>query len=696
IELGEIEAALLAQPGVRQAAAWVVGESPALAAAVAGADPAALASALALLLPDHMVPTRWLTLDALPLTANGKVDRRALAAMPPVSAPAAGEPPRPGIEQDMAAIWRDMLRLDAVSRDDGFFVLGGDSLLATKLIARLDAEGWRAPQPLRQLFIRPRLADFCTIWQRGANQKSETSLSPEPDRLHQPFPLTEVQAAYWMGQSEGLPQHCGTGYLIEFDGAGLDLTRLEQAWRLLWRRHPMLSAVVSSDGQQSIPRAEPDTAIIRHAAAADLAAARAAIAAVWQERSSARAGQPHAAHAVPYAGGRCRIGVFFDYLTLDGYSIKLLLAQWKQAFQDPASLPPAPRLAFRDFVVQRRPDAEATAEAEQYWRQRLDALPPAPALPMARETTAPSRSRFVRLSARLDAARWGRFRESARRHGLTASSSLLTAYACILARWSGGAAHSLNLTLFDRPAAHPDIPGLVGDFTTLAPVAFLPDAAASFLELARRSQRETADALQYRAVSSIWVQREKARQTGRQAAALPVVFTSTLGLADDFLDGAPPGFPALADGGLSETPQVWLDHQLYESRGELILAWDLVDGLFPAGMMDAMFSAYVELLERLADQPDSWLHPTAPALPQTQRAVRDAVNASGKPLPPRALHGPVFEQTRLRPDAVALIDAASGQSIRFGELALRARRVAALLLRHGLAPGEAVAVTLPR
>ncbi|MGC0155688.1 phosphopantetheine-binding protein, partial [Chromobacterium vaccinii] len=160
IELGEIEAALLAQPGVRQAAAWVVGEPPALAAAVAGADPAALASALALLLPDHMVPTRWLTLDALPLTANGKVDRRALAAMPFGLEPSERrQAPEGAAERELAEIWRQVLACGPVSRDDDFFIVGGDSLRATRLVEILKQRRMvDGSFSLRSLFSAPTLA----------------------------------------------------------------------------------------------------------------------------------------------------------------------------------------------------------------------------------------------------------------------------------------------------------------------------------------------------------------------------------------------------------------------------------------------------------------------------------------------------------------------------------------------------------
>ncbi|MBN3728377.1 non-ribosomal peptide synthetase, partial [Burkholderia sp. Ac-20379] len=708
IELGEIETALLAQPGVRHAVALVTGQPPALCAAfVADGQPddATLATALRALLPDYMVPTHWLALDALPLSANGKIDRRSLAerfAGALAAAPIDAAPPEGAAEQHIAGLWRGLLALPAVSRHDHFFRLGGDSLLATRLVAQLQQDGWQADAPLRRLFARPVLADFASIWHAAGDapaQAAAPALQPDPAQRHAPFPLTEIQRAYWMGQSEGLPLHGGTTYLLELDGAGVDLARFDAAWRALWTRHDMLRASVDEDGRQSVAATLPDARLRIEPPAADAGAAREAIAVLWRVRDRSRARHPlHTAHAVPYAGGRCRIGLFFDYLTLDGYSVKLLLGELAELYRAPSSLPPAPALGFRDYVVQTL-DAVAPPEAAlRYWRARLDTLPPAPALPVARDPASLGAAAFVRRRARLPAARWRRLREQAQRRGITPSVALLTAYAHVLAAWSGGAALTLNLTLFDRRALHPDVPRIVGDFTALAPVGFDAPGRESWTQRAAAVQQQVAEVLEHRAVSSVWIQRERARSVGLQAAALPVVFTSTLGLADDFFDRLPDGFPDLADGGLSETPQVWLDHQVFEHRGELVLSWDYVRGLFPDRLVDAMFDAYVGCLERLADEADGWDETAAAAgvaLPDAQRAVRERVNATSRPIAPRTLHLPVFERALQEPGRVALIDI-DGRAIGYGELASRALRVAALLRERGVREGDAVAVTLPR
>jgi len=141
IELGEIEVALREQPGVREAAVAVreptQGDKRIVAYLVGAADPAVLRRALGRRLPDYMVPAAFMPLDALPLSANGKLDRAALPMPAPVAAPAGGAEPDTEAEREIAAIWRAVLGLDRVGADDDFFALGGHSLLATQVVARM-------------------------------------------------------------------------------------------------------------------------------------------------------------------------------------------------------------------------------------------------------------------------------------------------------------------------------------------------------------------------------------------------------------------------------------------------------------------------------------------------------------------------------------------------------------------------------
>ncbi|MVN40334.1 non-ribosomal peptide synthetase, partial [Gordonibacter sp. ResAG-43] len=208
----------------------------------------------------------------------------------------------------------------------------------------------------------------------------------------------------------------------------------------------------------------------------------------------------------------------------------------------------------------------------------------------------------------------------------------------ILANTGGGV--TLNLTIFDRPEVHPDIDKVVGDFTTLLPVACRPSADASVEAQMRGVQNELAGGLEHRAVSAVWVQRELARSAGTSGVVLPVVFTSALGLSRFDLDG---GFMDYL-GGLSQTPQVWLDHQAMERGGGVMLSWDYVSELFPDGMIADMFDAYCSAVSSLAAS--DWSEPFPDLLPPSQRAARAEANSEGADLGGGTLHGRFFARAQ--------------------------------------------------
>jgi yersiniabactin nonribosomal peptide synthetase len=168
IELGEIETRLRELAGVTHVAVWVENSGPGrrLVAAVAGTDlrPDGVRAALIDAVPSYMIPEHIHVLDAMPLNANGKVDRAALAriAAPPAEPSAAAVPPRSATERAVAEIWQDLLQVAEVSRDTGFFELGGDSLTAIRVAQRLDRR-FGVELTLRQLFDHPTLAQVAAL-----------------------------------------------------------------------------------------------------------------------------------------------------------------------------------------------------------------------------------------------------------------------------------------------------------------------------------------------------------------------------------------------------------------------------------------------------------------------------------------------------------------------------------------------------
>ncbi|MEU0965082.1 amino acid adenylation domain-containing protein [Streptomyces sp. NPDC005917] len=711
IELGEVESALEDDPTVQHAVATVL-ESPVrrLAAAVSARGeaphPDAVRARVAERLPTYMVPERILVLPHLPLTANGKLDRAAVRqaltdAAGEESGPRTSAPVGP-VETAVAAEWAALLGVDDIGRESSFFLLGGDSLIATRMIGRLRAAGFTAAR-VAALFTHPVLQHFCeTLHPTTGSDEDEPARPapvPDPGHAHDPFPLTDVQAAYHTGRDPGFTLGgVGTWHYTEFDGAHVDLDRMERAWRTLVDRHGMLRAVVEDGTQRVLPDVPAFRIPVEEAGSDGAPEALARL----RERMSHQVRDPSqwplfAVEAVRYpddAGTpRTRIGVGLDYLVLDALSITTLYAELNALYADPDRQLAPIEVSFRDYLTQLPADPAATARAREHWQSRLAELPSPPALPFDRDPATLGAPAFTRRRFRLAAADWKAVKQGAARYGLTPSTVLLALYCEVLAAWSGTDALTVTLTLFNRRDVHPHIHRVLGDFTSLS-LAGYRRAEDGWLAAAVALQRRQAEDLDHSDVPIDWLLREFGRRTGTVDAAAPVVFTSAIGVGDAALADPGTGFPAKV-WGISQSPQVCLDNQVTEESGELVVTWDAVEELFSEGVLDAMFAAHTLLLRHLVTK--DWASPLPDLVPACQRERRaaEALEASLEEVPAGLLHERFFARAADQPGRTAMVTA-QGTEVSYGTLVRQALRTAASLGTAGVRPGDLVAITLPK
>ncbi|NUR04154.1 MAG: non-ribosomal peptide synthetase, partial [Streptomyces sp.] len=520
------------------------------------------------------------------------------------------------------------------------------------------------------------------------------AFEPDPAGQHEPFPLTDVQHAYWLGRS-GLFEMSGvsTHLYMEFASADFDPELAAATLEKLIRRHDMLRAVVTPDGSQRVLTFAETEALFaerRHFRVEDLRGA----APVEAESRVARV-RRELSHEVRPADqwplfevraqllpdGTARLHLSVDLLIADAGSIQILLGEWAVLYADPEAELPGIGVTFRDYVraLAAVEGSEAFRRAEAYWRGRIAELPPAPELPVV--TTAPDGPpTFTRRQFSLDADSWNRLKRRSLDMGVTPSGVVCAAFGEVLGRWSKGSRFTLNVTVADRLPVHADVQRVVGDFTSLVLLEVDGGAGESFRERARVVQGGLWEALEHRAYGGVRVLRDLAREYGAARASMPVVFTSAIGHEMGGAHATLPGLGQLASS-VSQTPQVYLDHQIYEQADGLAVSWDAVDALFPEGMLDDAFAAYEALLRRLATDQGSWDSADPAELPQRQLGVRKQANATDAFVPETLLHQAVADSAERRPDQTAVVSVSGVLS--YGEVVSRARRVGRVLRELG-------------
>jgi amino acid adenylation domain-containing protein len=534
-----------------------------------------------------------------------------------------------------------------------------------------------------------------------AGHVAQVPATVEPDEAARcdPFPLSEIQRAYWVGRQGGLELGgVSTHVYLEVDGDAIDERRLARAIDRLVERHDMLRAVVGPDRDQRVlPDVPPYDLSVLDARGLTAPQLDLALETVRNELSHQVLPADHwplFEIRLTRTAGFDRLHLSFDLLVADAGSLLLLSRELATLYADPGAELPELSLRFRDYLVAERA-LEDSGELERdwaYWRSRLADLPPAPELPLARTAKEIGTPRFRRLAGELPPELWEKVKERATAEGVTASTAVCAAYAEAIATHSRSPRFTLNLTNYRRLPLHPHVHGVIGDFTSLTLLAVDASAQESFAERARALQTQLWRDLEHRAVNGTAVLRELGHLRGASDAAMPVVFTSVL----NHTQGE--AFPLDAIGrpgyAISQTPQIWLDHQVMERDGTLAFSWDLVDGLFPEGFAEEMFAAFTELLGRLAADPAAWSERRPLKLAESQRARRGDTNATAASLAEGLLHEPFVARASERPDAPALI---CGETVvSYGELARRALSLGHELRRLGAVPNRPVALVMEK
>lgn len=562
---------------------------------------------------------------------------------------------------------------------------------------------FRAPQGVLTAEDREQLvANKPAVLDHLARDQATISVSADPAAAHEPFPLTPVQQAYLIGRDPTYPfggVACASYLEVRYNGVEPD--SVEKAWNALVRRHDMLRATVHTDGYQqvaaTVPHYEIPVTDVRGQDSADVDA-------VLDRQRDDLLGPAGATNTWPLFALRitrtdtaCILHLSVELLVVDAASIQLLLAELDElvyAGGDDAALRPAPAIGFRDYVlgVQQLRNGSRYQRDRDYWQARIDTLPAAPELPTEATDNGPAADAepgFDRLHHWLPASVLAGLARSATPYGLTHSGAVLAAYAEVVGRWSRKRQFTLNLPVFNRLPAHADIGAVLGDFTSVNLLGIDLDEQDTFVDRARGITAQLFTDLDHRSFDGVEVLSELTRRAGNPVL-MPVVFTSTLG-SDDAGARALRGHILR---GITRTPQVWLDCQVTPYDDGLMIAWDVRRGVLAGDTAADAFSAFVDLLTRLAEVPETWTEPYPVALPSAQRSRRDSYNDTAAAVSPRLLHQRILERADTEPDAPAVIH--RDTEIAFAELRRRVAAAAAALREAGVRPGDRVAVLMDK
>lgn len=535
----------------------------------------------------------------------------------------------------------------------------------------------------------------------GRDDSQSLSNLIEHDELS-PFPLSDVQAAYWMGRRDDFELgNVGAHVYLELEGSGLNLQRLNQSWQQLVQRHEMLRAVINSSGQQQILRDVPAYTIEQLSFITEpesLQQLEQTRQRMMQEVFNPERWPLFEIKWVEVPGDRHRVLFKYDALILDAQSQQLLFSEWEQLYRNPKYQLPELVFSFREFIQSELTQRSTPGylRSKDYWQQRVEGFPLGPDLPLACSPASIEKPVFDKVSRRINRPSWSKLKQQASTYNLTPSGLLLSCFADVLKVWSKSPQFSINLTLFNRPNTHPQIENIVGDFSSLSMLEIDHDVTLNIVQRAQKLQQQLWQDLENMKFSGVEMQRELSRHH-RQNITIPVVFTSVL---HQHKEQQGPARRWLGEDSelYYPTPQVWLDYIVTEEEGELELQWNYVSGLFPSGMLESMLDASHDYLMHLVENPlnwhTDWLSTRQLISPDIWPEGLRNYNQTEKNLPlSNMLMHELFErQVRLRPQHIAV--KSTNKLLSYQALDQHANAVANALVQRAVESNTLVAVVM--
>ncbi|WP_225825822.1 non-ribosomal peptide synthase/polyketide synthase [Streptomyces naphthomycinicus] len=706
IEPGEIEAALHRHPGVGAATVGVYEDTAGtrrLVAHVVGTGtggrtapppPAAeLRTHLEELLPAHMVPAAYVPMAALPLTVNGKLDRRALPAPGPdgFAADRARTPLRTPAERLVAAAWTDVLDTDEVGADDDFFALGGDSILAVRVTSRLRAAFGTDVSP-RLLFTHSTLSGLASaLGEPRTGSAADAIPAAAPGA---PAPLSYAQQRLWfLDRFEPGSTEYTTLSVLRLRGP-LDTAALHTALDGLVARHEALrTTFAEQDGRarQIVHPPRPVDLPVR-----DLADGSALDDLLDREAATPfdlTAGPPLRARLARLAADEHVLVLAVHHIVTDGWSVGVLgrdLGElYAAALEDRRPELPGLPVRYTDYAAWQRSRADR-AEAElAYWRRALDGVTPLEP-PTDRPRPAVRTRDGALVTFTLPAALTERLRERGREADATLYMTLVAACQVLLARWAGQEDVTVGTVTAGRD--RPELHDVVGMFVNTLVLRARVRPELPFRQLLAEVRTTVLDAFAHQEVpfERVVDALRPERDTSRTPLFQVMVALHNLG-------AEPPRLPGLAVEPV--TPPV--------RNATFDLAFDFVagddgltghleynTGLFDADTAERLAARLRVLLEAAAADPEQ----AVGRLPLMTDAERRQVlrHGEGIRLPePDTTFPALFEAQAARtPHHTALV--ARDTTLDLDALNQRANRLAHHLIARGAGPEDVVAVRLPR
>ncbi|WP_420793782.1 amino acid adenylation domain-containing protein [Pseudomonas fontis] len=707
IELGEIEARLMEQDAVREAVVLALPGASGqqlvgyVVATEANADESELREGIKTrlkdTLPDYMVPAQWVFLAEFPLSPNGKLERKLLPKPDASQQQAVYVAPQSALEQQIAAIWQDVLKVERVGLADNFFELGGHSLLATQMTSRI-RQALDVAVPLKEVFEVATLGEFVqSLATRPARQR------PPMTRVErsQPLALSYAQERQWfLWQLDPTSAAYHIPMALRLRGQ-LDTAILQQCFDTLVRRHESLRTTLRVEAEHARQWINPPAPVrIEQVQVSDEATLRISLEQEVRTLFDMQQGPLLRVKLLSLGDEQHVLLLTMHHIVSDAWSMQVLAEELVELYAA-ASERRAPILAalpvqYADYAQWQRQWMQAGERERQlqYWVEQLGGDQAVLELPTDLPRPAVQSYRGARLDIQVPDALASALKRLAQQAGATPFMLLLASFQTLLHRYSGQAQIRVGVPIANRNQLETE--RLIGFFVNTQVLKAELDAQLPFSDLLQQVRRTALEAQDHQDLP--FEQLVDALQPERSLSHTPlfqVMFNHRSHDPRQALGQRLAGLQIEELAWQGGTAQFDLTLDTYETAQGLSAALTYATDLFEAATIERMAAHWLNLLHALVANPQQSLG-DLPMLAEQERAQLvqrwQPMAAQWHDLQP--VHQRIADWARTTPQAIAV--QCDGRQLSFAQLDAQANVLAAQLVARGIVPETLVGIALPR
>ncbi|GGA37501.1 surfactin synthase subunit 1 [Kroppenstedtia guangzhouensis] len=687
IETSEIEVLLMQHEQVQEAAVVAIADDMGvqeLCAYVVADEEVNLADLrghLAHELPSYMIPSAFVRLEKIPLTPNGKMDHRALP-KPDVNMQSgtAYIPPADQVEEELVALWQEVLRAERIGVEDDFFTLGGHSLNAAVLTAEI-SKRLGVQVPLRQFFQTPTIRALAKVI-RHADKRMSEEISPAPKA--ELYPVSSSQKRMILLQDmDGvqLTYHLPSCFILE---GPVDTTRIESAFRALIKRHEILRTQFEWQGDQVMQRVLEEVPFELEQMQGSLES--------WMRPFDLSQAPLVRAGLQKLDADRHLMVVDMHHIITDGVSMATLVSDLVKLYSG-ESLPEM-RLQYRDYAVweQKLLNSEAIRRHEKFWKEQFAKGVPVLELPYDRPRPPVKSFAGGLLEFRADASLSERVKQLALETDTTPFMVLMGAFTVLLYKHGGQREVVVGSPVAGRP--HADLFPLIGMFVNTLALRYHMEPEQTFAAYLQDVKEWTLAAFEHQIYPFDQLVEELDLPRDMSRSALFDVMFVLQNMEEPELQGE--GITIHPQPADTRTSKFDLTLAAEERPDGFAFTFEYATALFDRETMEKWSRRLLRLLEQVTQNRDVPLQDLEILAEEEKRAI---LAPSFAPHPSResegmTVHAKFEEMVRKQPDAKALV--CGSEQLTYAQLNAKANKVATVLRQKGVQPDQTVGVMTKR